>query len=79
MAIEVVEVVDPIEEPYWVVGLGKVGLDKEFELVAAGIGDRLKAVDMAANKPADMFDCHGNNLSNLEQIGLKEETRFAKA
>ena len=85
MAIEAVEVVDPIEEPYWVVGLGKMGLDKEefdkkeFGLDAAGIGDRLKVVGMAANRLADMFDYHGNNLANLEQIGLKEETRFAKA
>ena len=88
MAIEVVEVVDPIEEPYWVVGkmgLGKMGLDKkefdkkEFGFDAAGIGDRLKVVGMAANRPADMFDYHGHNLSNLEQIGLREETKFAKA
>ena len=83
MAIEAVEVVDPIEEPYWVagkMGLGKMRLDKEeFGLDAAGIGDRLKVVGMAANRPANMFDYHGHNLSNLEQIGLKEETRFAKA
>ena len=83
MAIEAVEVVDPIEEPYWVagkMGLGKMRLDKEkFGLDVAGIGDRLKVVGMAANRLADMFDYHGNNLANLEQIGLKEETRFAKA
>ena len=82
MEIEAVEVVDPIEEPYWVVGKmepGKVGLDKEFGLVAASTGDRLKVVAMAANRPADMFDYHGHNLSNLEWIGLREETKFAKA
>ena len=83
MAIEAVEVVDPIEEPYWVVGkmeLGKMGLDKkELGLDAAGIGDRLKVVGMAANRLADMFDYHGHNLSNLEQIGLREETKFSKA
>ena len=78
MAIEAVEVVDLIEEPYWVVG--KMGLGKkELELDAAGIGDRLKVVGMAANRPADMSDYHGHNLSNLEQIGLREETKFAKA
>ena len=78
MEIEAVEVVDLIEEPYWVVG--KMGLGKkELELDAAGIGDRLKVVGMAANRLVDMFDYHGNNLANLEQIGLKEETRFAKA
>jgi hypothetical protein len=83
MATEVVEVVYSIEEPYyWAVEkmeFEKVELDKEFGLVAAGIGDRLKVVGMAANKPADMFDYHGHNLSNLEQIGLMEETKFAKA
>ena len=82
-AIEVAEVLDPIEEPYWVVGkmeLGKMGLDKkEFGLDAAGIGDRLKVVDRAANKPADMSGYHGYILSNLEHIGLMEETNFAKA
>ena len=83
MAIEAVEVVDPIEEPYWVVGkmeLGKMGLDKkEFGLDAADIGDRLKVVDKAANKLAGMSSYHEHNLSNLEQIGLREETKFAKA
>ena len=73
MAIEAVEVVDPIEEPYWVVGKMGLGLD------SAGIGDRLKVVGMATNRPADMSDYHGHNLSNLEQIGLREETKFAKA
>ena len=65
LAIEAIEVVDLIQEPYWVVGnmgLGKMGL----ELDAAGIGDRLKVVDRAANKPADMSGYHGHNLSNLE-------------
>ena len=78
MVIEVVEVVDPIEEPYWVVGkmeLGKMGLGLDF----AGIGDRLKVVDRAANRPADMSSYHGHILSNLEQIGLMEETKFARA
>ena len=78
MAIEAVEVVDPIEEPCWVVEkmeLGKMGLG----LDSAGIGDRLKVVDRAANRPADMSSYHGHNLSNLEQIGLMEETKFAKA
>jgi len=83
MEIEAVEVVDPIEEPYWVagkMGLGKMRLDKEeFGLDAAGIGDRLKVVGMAANRPADMSDYHGHNLSNLEQIGLTEETKFSRA
>ena len=73
MAIEAVEVVDPIEEPYWVVE--KMGLGLEF----AGIGDRLKVVDRAANRPADMSGYHGHTLSNLEQIGLMEETKFARA
>ena len=78
MAIEAVEVVDPIEEPYWVVEkmeLGKMGLG----LDSAGIGDRQKVVDRAANRPADMSGYHGHILSNLEQIGLMEETKFAKA
>ena len=83
MAIEAVEVVDLIEEPYWVVGkmgLGKMGLDKkELGLDAAGIGDRLKVVDRAANKLAGMSGYHGHNLSNLEQIGLMEETKFSRA
>ena len=77
MAIEVVEVVDPIEDPYWVVGrmeLGKMGLGLDF----AGIGDRLKVVDRAANRPTDMSGYHGHNLSNLEQYGL-EETNFSRA
>ena len=69
MAIEVVEVVDPIEEPYWVVG--KMGLGLDF----SGIGDRLKVVDRDANRPADMSDYLGHNLSNLEQIGLMEENQ----
>ena len=79
MAIEDVEVVDPIEEPCcWVVenmGLGKM----ELGLDSVGIDDRLKVVDRAANRPADMSGYHGHNLSNLEQIGLMEETKFARA
>ena len=53
MAIEAVEVVDPIEEPYWVVEkmeLGKMGLG----LDSVGNGDRKKVVDRAVNKPTDM-------------------------
>ena len=78
MAIEAVEVVDPIEEPYWVVGkmeLGKMGLG----LDSAGIGDRQKVVDRAVNRPTDMSGYHGYILSNLEQIGLMEETNFSRA
>ena len=79
MEIEVVEVVDLTEEPCcWVVekmGLGKMGLG----LDSAGIGDRLKVVDRDANRPADMSGYHGHNLSNLEHIGLMEETKFARA
>ena len=78
MEIEAVEVVDLIEEPCWVVEkmeLGKMGLGLE----SADIGDRLKVVDRVANKPTDMSDYHEHNLSNLEQIGLMEETKFAKA
>ena len=65
MVIEAVEVVDPIEEPCWVVEnmeLGKMGLG----LDAADIGDRLKVVDRDANKLAGMSGYHGHNLSNLE-------------
>ena len=78
MAIEAVEVVDPIEEPYWVVEkmeLGNMGLGHE----SANIEDRLKVVDRDPNKPADMSSYHGHNPSNLEQIGLMEETKFARA
>ena len=78
MAIEAIEVVDPIEEPYWVVGkmeLGKMGLG----LDSAGIGDMQKVVDRAANRPTDMSGYHGHILSNLEQIGLMEETKFSNA
>ena len=79
MAIEAVEVVDPIEEPCcWVVEkmeLGKMGLG----LDSAGIGDRQKVVDRAVNRPADMSGYHGHILSNLEHYGLMEETKFAKA
>ena len=73
MSIEAVEVVDPIEEPYWVVGKMGLGLD------SAGIGDRQKVVDKVANRPADMSGYHGHILSNLEQIGLMEETKFSRA
>ena len=58
MAIEAVEVVDPVEEPYWVVG--KMGLD------SASIGDMQKVVDRAVNRPADMSGYHEYILSNLE-------------
>ena len=78
MAIEAVEVVDPIEEPCWVVGkmeLGEMGLG----LDSAGIGDRQKVVDRVVNRPADMSSYHGHILSNLEQIGLMEETKFPRA
>ena len=73
MAIEAVEVVDPIEEPYWVVGKMGLGLD------SAGIGDMQKVVDRAANRHADMSGYHEYILSNLEQIGLTEETNFSRA
>ena len=79
MAIEAIEVVDPIEEAYyWVVEkmeLGKMGLG----LDSAGIGDRQKVVDRVVNRPTDMSGYHGHILSNLEQIGLMEETKFARA
>ena len=79
MENEVVEVVDPTEEPCcWVVekmGLGKMGLGLE----STDIEDRLKVVDRAANRLADMSGYHGHNLSNLEQIGLMEETKFSRA
>ena len=79
MEIEAVEVVDPTEEPCcWAIEkmeLGKMGLGLE----SAGIGDRLKVVDRAANRLADMSGYHGHNLSNLEWIGLMEETKFTKA
>ena len=71
MAIEAVEVVEPVEEPDWVVG--KMGLD------SAGIGDMQKVVDRAVNRHVDMFGYHEYTLSNLEQIGLIEETKFARA
>ena len=78
VAIEAVEVVDPTEEPCcWVVekmGLGKIGLGLE----SADIEDRLKVVDRAANRLADMSGYHGHILSNLEHIGLMEETKFAR-
>ena len=78
MANEVVEVVDPIEEPYWVVGkmeLGKMGLG----LDSAGIGDMQKVVDKAVNRLVDMSGYHEYTLSNLEQIGIIEETKFSRA
>ena len=78
MAIEAVEVVDPIEEPYWVVGKMELG-NMGFGLDSAGIKDRQKVVDRATNRPADMSGYHGHILSNLEQIGLMEETKFSRA
>ena len=71
MAIEAIEVFDPVEEPDWVIG--KMGLD------SAGIGDMQKVVDRAVNRPTDMSGYHEHILSNLEQIGLTEETNFARA
>ena len=68
MVIEAIEVVDPIEEPYWVVGkmeLGKMGLG----LDSASIGDRQKVVNRAVNRPADMSGYHGHILSNLANGG----------
>ena len=79
MVIEAIEVVDPIEDPCcWVVEkmeLGKMGLG----LDSAGIGDRQKVVDRAANRLAGMSGYHGHKLSNLEQIGLMEETTSSRA
>ena len=78
MEIEAIEVVDPIEEPYWVVEkmeLGNMGLG----LDSSSIEDRQKVVDRAANRPADMFGYHEYTLANLEQVGLVEETKFARA
>ena len=46
---------------------------------SAGIGDMQKVVDRAVNRPADMSGYHEYILSNLEQIGLMEETKFAMA
>ena len=70
MAIEAVEVVGLVEDQDWVVG--KMGLD------SAGIGDMQKVVDRAINRPADMSGYHEYILSNLEQIGLTEESKFAR-
>ena len=71
MAIEAVEVVGLVEEQDWVVG--KMGLD------SAGIGDMQKVVDRAVDRPVDMAGYHEYTLTNLEQIGLIEETKFARA
>ena len=71
MEIEAVEVVDPVEEPDWVVG--KMGLD------SAVIRDMQKVVDRAIDRNVDMSGYHEYTLANLEQIGIIEETKFARA
>ena len=65
----------PVEGSGTLQELGKMGLG----LDSAGIRDMQKVVDRDANRPADMFGYHGHILSNLEQIGLMEETKFARA
>ena len=71
MVIEVVDVVGLVGEKYGVDG--KMGLD------SAGIGDMQKVVDRAVDRPVDMSGYHEYTLTNLEQIGLIEETKFARA
>ena len=65
----------PVEGSGTLQELGKMGLG----LDSAGIGDMQKVVDRAVNRPADMSGYHEYILSNLEQIGLIEETKFARA
>ena len=71
MAIEAVEVVGLVGEQDWVVG--KMGLD------SAGIGDMQKVVDRVVDRTIDIFGYHEYTLANLEQIGIIEETKFARA
>ena len=71
MEIEAVEVVDLVGEQDWVVG--KMGLD------FTGIGDIKKVLDRDVDRPIDMFGYHEYTLAHLEQIGLIEETNFARA
>ena len=46
---------------------------------SASIGEMQKVVYSAINRPVDMSGYHKYTLSNLEQIGLIEETKFSKA
>ena len=71
MVIEIVEVVGLVGEQDWVVG--KMGLD------SGGIGDMQKVVDRDVDRPVDMSGYHEYTLANLEQVGLVEEAKFAKA
>ena len=71
MAIEAVEVVGLVEEKDQIVG--KMGLD------SADIGDMQKVVDKAVKRPVGMSGYHEYTLTNLEQIRLIEETKFANA
>ena len=48
-------------------------------LDSADIGDMQNVVDRAVNRAVNMSGYHEYTLSNLDQIGLIEETNFSRA